>query len=94
MQIEEEVVNIRFKPTTSSSIVGQAVLGQVFLRTDAMNNWIEIKLPSGEYRWVYRSLVGLVTDYGAILDNVNISSLQNALIDAKKKRITILIQRI
>tara|TARA_B100001250_G_scaffold265107_1_gene228602 strand:- start:295 stop:1143 length:849 start_codon:yes stop_codon:yes gene_type:complete len=85
VQIEEEVVNIRFKPTTSSSIVGQAVLGQVFLRTDAMNNWIEIKLPSGEYRWVYRSLVSLVTDYGAILSNVNISSLQNALIDAKER---------
>ena len=85
VQIEEEVVNIRFKPTTSSSIVGQAILGQVFLRTDAMNNWIEIKLPSGEYRWIYRSLVSLVTDYGAILDNVNISSLQNALIDAKQR---------
>ena len=71
VQIEEEVVNIRFKPTTSSSIVGQATLGQVFLRTDALNNWIEIKLPSGENRWIYRPLVSLVNDYGAILEDVN-----------------------
>ena len=85
VQIEEEVVNIRFKPTTSSSIVGQAVLGQIFLRTDATNNWVEIELPSGENRWVYRSLVSLVTDYGAILQNVNISSLKDALINAKER---------
>ena len=85
VQIEEEVVNIRLKPTTSSSIVGQAVLGQVFLRTDAMNNWIEIELPSGERRWVYRSLVSLVTDYGAILEDVDIVSLQEALMNSKER---------
>ena len=85
VQIEEEVVNIRFKATTSSSIVGQAVLGQIFLRTDATTNWIEIQLPSGENRWVHRGLVSLVTDYGAILESVNISSLKSALIDAKER---------
>jgi len=85
VQIEEEVVNIRFKPTTSSSIVGQAVLGQVFLKTDVMNNWIEIELPSGENRWIYRSLVSLVTDYGAVLEDVNIASLKDALIDCKER---------
>ena len=85
VQIEEEVVNIRLKPTTSSSIVGQAVLGQVFLRTDAINNWIEIELPSGENRWIYRSLVSLVTDYGAILEDVDIASLKDALIDSKER---------
>ena len=85
VQIEEEVVNIRFKPTTSSSIVGQATLGQVFLRTDALNNWIEIKLPSGENRWIYRPLVSLVNDYGAILEEVNISSLKQALASAKER---------
>ena len=85
VQIEEEVVNIRFKPTTSSTIVGQGVLGQVFLRKGALNNWVEIQLPSGENRWIYRELISLVTDYGAILDGVSISSLQTALIDAKKR---------
>tara|TARA_B100001250_G_scaffold337687_1_gene304555 strand:+ start:92 stop:940 length:849 start_codon:yes stop_codon:yes gene_type:complete len=85
VQIEEEVVNIRFQPTTSSSIVGQAILGQIFLRTDATNNWIEIELPSGENRWIYRSLVSLVTDYGAILQDVNIFSLKDALINAKER---------
>lgn len=85
VQIEEEVVNVRFKPSTSSSIVGQAVLGQVFLKTDATNNWIQVELPSGENRWIYRSLVSLVKDYGAILDRVNIKSLKKDLISANDK---------
>ena len=65
--------------------MGQAILGQVFLRTDAINNWIEIELPSGENRWIYRSLVSLVTDYGAILEDVNIASLKDALIESKER---------
>ena len=47
--------------------------------------WVQIELPSGEKRWIYKKLTSQVKDYGAILDTVDIAQLKKKLIEARKQ---------
>ena len=85
IQIEKDLVNIRFDPDQNSEKVAQAEFGQIFLSTASTKKWVQIEVPSGEKRWIYKKLTSQVNDYGAILDTVNISDLKESLIRARKQ---------
>ena len=48
--------NIRFSPSTNSSIITQGSEGNVFEMKDMQGDWYTITMFSGEYRYVYKSL--------------------------------------
>jgi len=87
IQIEKDLVNIRFDADQNSEKVGQAEFGQIFLSNSSTKKWVQIEVPSGEKRWIYKKLTSQVKDYGAILDTVDIGSLKEALIKARKQAI-------
>ena len=85
IQIEKDLVNIRFDADQNSQKVGQAEFGQIFLSNASTKKWVQIELPSGEKRWIYKKLTSQVKDYGAILDTVDIAQLKKKLIEARKQ---------
>ena len=85
IQIEKDLVNIRFDADSNSEKVAQAEFGQIFLSNASTKKWVQVELPSGEKRWIYKKLTSQVKDYGAILDTVDIASLKQELIDARKQ---------
>ena len=85
IQIEKDLVNIRFDADQNSEKVGQAQFGQIFLSNASTRKWVQVELPSGEKRWIYKKLTSEVKDYGAILDTVDIASLKQELIKARKQ---------
>lgn len=85
IQVEKDLVNIRFDADQNSEKVAQAEFGQIFLSNASTKKWVQVEVPSGEKRWIYKKLTSQVKDYGAILDTVDISSLKQKLIDANKQ---------
>ena len=65
--------------------MAQAEFGQIFLSNASTKKWVQVELPSGEKRWIYKKLTSQVKDYGAILDTVDVASLKQELIDARKQ---------
>ena len=63
IQIEKDLVNIRFDADQNSQKVGQAEFGQIFLSNASTKKWVQIELPSGEKRWIYKKLTSQVKDY-------------------------------
>jgi len=85
IQIEKDLVNIRFDADQNSEKVAQAEFGQIFLSYASTKKWVQVEVPSGEKRWIYKKLTSQVKDYGAILDTVDIFSLKQKLIEANKQ---------
>ncbi len=85
IQIEKDLVNIRFDADSNSEKVAQAEFGQIFLSNASTKKWVQVELPSGEKRWIYKKLTSQVKDYGAILDTVDVASLKKELIEARKQ---------
>ncbi len=85
IQIEKDLVNIRFDADKNSEKVAQAEFGQIFMTSSSTKKWVEVVLPSGEKRWIYKKLTSHVKDYGAILDTVDISLLKQKLNEASKR---------
>ncbi len=85
IQIEKDIVNIRFDSDKNSEKVAQAEFGQIFLSHASTKKWVQVEVPSGEKRWIYKKLTSQVKDYGAILDTVDILSLKQKLIQANKQ---------
>jgi len=85
IQIEKDLVNIRFDADQNSEKVAQAEFGQIFLSYASTKKWVQVEVPSGEKRWIYKKLTSQVKDYGAILDTVDILSLKQKLIEANKQ---------
>lgn len=56
LEVTGETVNIRVEPNTSSTVVTQAVKGDVFKLIATQGNWFEISMFSGEYRYIHNSL--------------------------------------
>lgn len=56
VQIIKSSVNIRFSPTTSSSVIAQANNGNIFNLEGEKVDWYEISMFSGEYRYIYKSM--------------------------------------
>jgi len=85
IQIEKDLVNIRFDADQNSEKVAQAEFGQIFLSYASTKKWVQVEVPSGQKRWIYKKLTSQVKDYGAILDTVDILSLKQKLIEANKQ---------
>jgi len=62
IQVLKSDVNIRFAPSTSSSVITQAKKGDVFKLANEKDAWFEIIIFSGEYRYIYKKLCKK-TDY-------------------------------
>ena len=62
IEIIKTDINIRMHPTTSSTIVGHAFLGEVYKKNGENAKWYSVILPSGETRWIYKKLTKIV-DY-------------------------------
>ncbi len=56
IQVIKSDVNIRFSPSSSSSVITQAKNGDVFELVNEKGAWFEITMFSGEYRYIYKSL--------------------------------------
>ena len=78
------MVNIRFDadPILKKLVKQNSVK---FLTNASTKKWVQIELPSGEKRWIYKKLTSQVKDYGAILDTVDIAQLKKKLIEARKQ---------
>ena len=85
IQIEKDLVNIRFDLIKILKKLLKPSLVKIFLSTASTKKWVQIEVPSGEKRWIYKKLTSQVNDYGAILDTVNISDLKQSLIRAENR---------
>lgn len=56
IQVIKPVVNIRFKPSSSSEVISQAQNENIFELKNVKGTWLEIEMFSGEYRYIYKSL--------------------------------------
>ena len=56
VQVTGDNVNIRFSPSTSSQIVTVARKGDIFKLEGDEQDWYEISMFSGEYRYIHKSL--------------------------------------
>ena len=56
IQITQNGVNIRFSPSTSSTVITQGKEGNIFELQGEKGSWYQINMFSGEYRYVYKSL--------------------------------------
>ena len=57
IQIIKPDINIRFSHTTASAIVGHAFDGEVYVLNGENEKWYSVLMPSGESRWIYKTLV-------------------------------------
>ncbi len=62
VEISKDNVNIRTSASSSATVVGQAAKGMIFRLIGTRDEWHEIALPSGEYRYFHSSLGGTVAD--------------------------------
>ena len=79
IQIIKPDINIRMKPSTSSPIVGHAFNGEIYINNGEQDKWFSILLPSGETRWIYKTLAKKVGFNAQSLDEVNITQVQEDL---------------
>jgi hypothetical protein len=56
VQVTGDNVNIRFSPSTSSQIITVARKGDIFKLEGDEQDWYEISMFSGEYRYIHKSL--------------------------------------
>lgn len=86
IQIVRSDINIRLLPSTSEAIVGTALLGEVYEIIGQNATWYQVVLPSGQSRWIYKTLAIPTEDIPflstALIDNY---SIQNELIQAKQQ---------
>jgi len=61
IEITGNTVNIRTGPSTSTTIVVRAKMGDIFELKGETNGWYKINMFSGEYRYVHKSLAKLTT---------------------------------
>ena len=61
IEITGNTVNIRTGPSTSTTIVARAKMGDIFELKGETNGWYKINMFSGEYRYVHKSLAKLTT---------------------------------
>ena len=63
IQIEKDLVNIRFDADQNSQKLVKRNLVK-FSSNASTKKWVQIELPSGEKRWIYKKLTSQVKDYG------------------------------
>ncbi len=56
VEVSKDNVNIRTSASSSATVIGQAAKGMVFRLIGTNNEWHEIALSSGEYRYFHASL--------------------------------------
>ena len=60
VQVIKSEVNVRVQPSSSSAIITQATLGDVFELKNEKGSWFGINMFSGEYRYIHKSLCKVV----------------------------------
>lgn len=56
VEVTGSTANVRISPSESAQIVGKAYKGMIFSLEGTPENWYEVALPSGEYRYFHTSL--------------------------------------
>tara|TARA_B100002052_G_C15881053_1_gene599273 strand:+ start:2645 stop:3463 length:819 start_codon:yes stop_codon:yes gene_type:complete len=79
IQIIKPSINIRMEPNTSSSIIGSALNGEIYITNGEVPKWYRVLLPSGESRWIYKKLAQKVISKGTMPDNLDILVVQEEL---------------
>lgn len=87
IQIKGDKINIRSAPNKNSSIVAQALKGDIFECKEESNGWYKIIVLSGEYRYVYKSLAKFLGEYTATLPSTESERREifNALLKAEDR---------
>ena len=62
IKIIKDVVNIRFEPNTSSTIIAKGKKGDVFELVESEGKWYSIYMFSGEKRYLFKSLSKKIND--------------------------------
>ena len=76
VEVTGSTVNVRISPSESAQIVGKAYKGMIFSLESTPDNWYEVVLPSGEYRYFHTSLGAPVNSVAELTNSINV--LQSA----------------
>lgn len=69
VEVTVDAANVRISPSEASEIVGQAYKGMIFSLEGTAESWLQIALPSGEYRYLHVSLAATVNSVPALTDS-------------------------
>lgn len=56
VRVIESEVDIQLNPSSSSNVVAQAVKGNIFNLIEEKDDWYNVKMFSGEYRYIHKSM--------------------------------------
>jgi len=56
IQVTNSGVNIRFSPSTSSTVITQATQGNIFELVGETGDWYKILMFAGEHRYIYKTM--------------------------------------
>ena len=85
IQIIKPDINIRFSPTTASTIVGHAFDGEVYVLNGENEKWYSVLMPSGESRWIYKTLVEKIELEDTLSNTLDLLEIQEELKIASDK---------
>ena len=79
IQITKPDINIRMLPSTSSPIIGHAFYNEIYILNGEEPKWYSVILPSGETRWIYKSLANKIVLKDSLEVNIDLLKIQEAL---------------
>ncbi len=86
LTISRHNVNIRSEPTKKARVVASAHKGDRFKFIQQVGDWYEIRMFSGDYRYVYRKLGQItINNTGARLDEEMVPKIYEAMVRAEQR---------
>ncbi len=79
IQIKKPDINIRMLPSTSSPIIGHAFYNEIYILNGEESKWYSVLLPSGETRWIYKSLANKIVLKDSLEANIDLLKIQEEL---------------